>query len=72
MGERCQVWITGVGTATPLGHAYAGFADHLLAGRSGVRRVAGFITERGVRQLFLANAVKVDGQVPKGFKSASQ
>ena len=27
-----------------------------------VRRVAGFITERGVRQLFLANAVKVGPQ----------
>jgi 3-oxoacyl-[acyl-carrier-protein] synthase II len=36
------VWITGVGTATPLGHTYAAFADHLLAGRSGVDRVHGF------------------------------
>jgi hypothetical protein len=27
-----------------------------------VRKVAGFITERGVRQLFLANAVKVGPQ----------
>jgi 3-oxoacyl-[acyl-carrier-protein] synthase II len=36
------VWITGVGTATPLGHTYAAFADHLLAGRSGVERVQGF------------------------------
>jgi 3-oxoacyl-[acyl-carrier-protein] synthase II len=36
------VWITGVGTATPLGHTYATFADHLLAGRSGVERVHGF------------------------------
>jgi 3-oxoacyl-[acyl-carrier-protein] synthase II len=36
------VWITGVGTATPLGNTYAGFADQLLAGRSGVGRVEGF------------------------------
>src|SRR5579884_3268244 len=36
------VWITGVGTATPLGNTYADFADHLLAGRSGVGRVHGF------------------------------
>jgi 3-oxoacyl-[acyl-carrier-protein] synthase II len=36
------VWITGVGTATPLGHTPATFADHLLAGRSGIDRVQGF------------------------------
>ena len=36
------VWITGVGTATPLGNTYAAFADRLLAGRSGVERVRGF------------------------------
>jgi 3-oxoacyl-[acyl-carrier-protein] synthase II len=37
-----EVWITGVGTATPLGHHYAAIADNLLAGRSGVRSVTGF------------------------------
>jgi 3-oxoacyl-[acyl-carrier-protein] synthase II len=31
-----------VGTATPLGNTYQEFADHLLAGRSGVERVSGF------------------------------
>jgi 3-oxoacyl-[acyl-carrier-protein] synthase II len=36
------VWITGVGTATPLGHAYADVAGRLLAGHSGVGRVSGF------------------------------
>jgi 3-oxoacyl-[acyl-carrier-protein] synthase II len=40
--ERPAVWITGVGTATPLGHTYERFAEALLAGRSGVERVAGF------------------------------
>jgi 3-oxoacyl-[acyl-carrier-protein] synthase II len=39
------VWITGVGTATPLGHSYREVADNLLAGRSGVRRVLGFDIE---------------------------
>jgi 3-oxoacyl-[acyl-carrier-protein] synthase II len=40
------VWITGVGTATSLGHAFEPFADRLLEGRSGVARVAGFdVTE---------------------------
>jgi 3-oxoacyl-[acyl-carrier-protein] synthase II len=37
-----EVWITGVGTATPLGHSYREVADNLLAGRSGVRQVRGF------------------------------
>jgi 3-oxoacyl-[acyl-carrier-protein] synthase II len=36
------VWITGVGTATPLGHTYTDFANQLLAGRSGVSRVQRF------------------------------
>jgi 3-oxoacyl-[acyl-carrier-protein] synthase II len=37
-----DVWITGVGVATPLGHTYRDLADNLLAGRSGVRRVTAF------------------------------
>ncbi len=36
------VWITGVGTATPLGMTYADLADNLLAGKSGVTRVTHF------------------------------
>jgi 3-oxoacyl-[acyl-carrier-protein] synthase II len=39
-----EVWITGVGVATPLGHTYRDFADGLLAGRSGVRAVTAFDT----------------------------
>ncbi|HTU17065.1 MAG TPA: beta-ketoacyl-[acyl-carrier-protein] synthase family protein [Gemmataceae bacterium] len=42
MKQANAAWITGVGTATPLGHTYPAFADHLLAGRSGVDRVRGF------------------------------
>jgi 3-oxoacyl-[acyl-carrier-protein] synthase II len=36
------VWITGVGTCTPLGDSGDEFADNLLAGRSGIGRVEGF------------------------------
>jgi 3-oxoacyl-[acyl-carrier-protein] synthase II len=44
VSRTTPVWITGVGTATPLGHSYQEVADNILAGRSGVRRVAGFDT----------------------------
>jgi 3-oxoacyl-[acyl-carrier-protein] synthase II len=36
------VWITGVGTANPLGNSFAASADGFLAGRSGVRPVTHF------------------------------
>jgi 3-oxoacyl-[acyl-carrier-protein] synthase II len=36
------VWITGVGTATPLGNSYDAVAGNLLAGHSGVGTVSGF------------------------------
>jgi 3-oxoacyl-[acyl-carrier-protein] synthase II len=42
VSQHGGVWITGVGTATPLGDTFAAFADELLAGRSGVDRVTGF------------------------------
>jgi 3-oxoacyl-[acyl-carrier-protein] synthase II len=46
VSDHGGVWITGVGTATPLGNTFAAFADELLAGRSGVDRVTGFdVTE---------------------------
>jgi 3-oxoacyl-[acyl-carrier-protein] synthase II len=34
-----QIWITGLGTANPLGHDYRTVAENLLAGKSGVRAV---------------------------------
>jgi 3-oxoacyl-[acyl-carrier-protein] synthase II len=37
-----EIWITGVGAATALGHSFSAIADNLLAGRSGVRRVSRF------------------------------
>ena len=40
--SRSGVWITGLGAATPLGHTFDQFADHLLAGRSGVEFVTDF------------------------------
>jgi 3-oxoacyl-[acyl-carrier-protein] synthase II len=36
------VWITGVGTCTPLGDSYGDFARNLLAGQCGIQRVEGF------------------------------
>jgi 3-oxoacyl-[acyl-carrier-protein] synthase II len=42
VSRHSAAWITGVGTATPLGNTYADFADNLLAGRSGVDRVTAF------------------------------
>ncbi len=42
MSQTTEVWITGVGAATPLGCDYRSIADHLLEGRSGVRRVTRF------------------------------
>lgn len=40
--ERCPVWITGVGTASPQGHTFSAFANSLLAGRSSIAPVTGF------------------------------
>jgi 3-oxoacyl-[acyl-carrier-protein] synthase II len=46
VNQPSAVWITGVGTATPLGNTYPEFASRLLAGESGVSTVAGFdVTE---------------------------
>ena len=42
MSHSSAVWITGVGTATPLGDNYQAVADNLLAGRSGVAKVDHF------------------------------
>jgi 3-oxoacyl-[acyl-carrier-protein] synthase II len=39
---REAVWVTGVGTANPLGNSFTATADNLLAGRSGVRTVTRF------------------------------
>lgn len=37
-----DVWITGLGAATPLGHAFEPIAANLLKGRSGIRAVTEF------------------------------
>ncbi len=46
MPTRQPIWITGLGTANPLGNSYVATADNLLAGRSGVRAVAKFDVSR--------------------------
>jgi 3-oxoacyl-[acyl-carrier-protein] synthase II len=46
VSQATAVWITGVGAATPIGHTYEAIADGLLAGRSGIHKVATFdVTE---------------------------
>ena len=42
LSQRTEVWISGVGAATPLGFRYDEIAANLLAGHSGVRRVESF------------------------------
>ncbi len=42
MSSPSPIWITGVGAATPLGHSFDTIADALLAGRSGIGKVADF------------------------------
>ncbi len=42
MSDGNEVWITGVGTANPLGSSFQETADNLLAGRSGIVRVTDF------------------------------
>jgi 3-oxoacyl-[acyl-carrier-protein] synthase II len=42
LGHAAEVWVTGVGAATPLGTTYEAIANGLLEGRSGVRHVTGF------------------------------
>jgi 3-oxoacyl-[acyl-carrier-protein] synthase II len=45
------VWITGVGTANPLGTTYETTAEALLAGASGVRKVTEFSPPEGLCQI---------------------
>jgi 3-oxoacyl-[acyl-carrier-protein] synthase II len=42
VSDATPIWITGIGAVTPLGTAYECIADGLLAGVSGVRKVATF------------------------------
>jgi 3-oxoacyl-[acyl-carrier-protein] synthase II len=42
VNKAADIWITGVGAATPVGHTFKGIADNLLCGRSGVGRVRDF------------------------------
>jgi 3-oxoacyl-[acyl-carrier-protein] synthase II len=62
------VWITGVGTATALGHTYAAVADGLLAGRSGVRAVTHFDV---AKHRCKVAAMTGDVPAPPGFDAAA-
>ncbi|MCS7167947.1 MAG: beta-ketoacyl-[acyl-carrier-protein] synthase family protein [Gemmatales bacterium] len=45
MNQDGQVWITGLGLATPLGNDLAEFTDNLLRGRCAIRRVSKMVIE---------------------------
>jgi 3-oxoacyl-[acyl-carrier-protein] synthase II len=51
MRRRNAVWITGVGTASPLGNSYPASAANLLAGKSGVRAVTDFDVSKHPSQI---------------------
>ncbi len=65
----CPVWITGVGTCTPLGSSVADFAAQLLAGRSAVGRVEGFRVEDHPSQIAgqVAAVPCPEGEEPAAF-----
>lgn len=67
MSMRSDVWITGVGATTPLGHDFATFAENLLAGKSGVASHALLPGELGGRQN-IASAGSIP--VPPGWDEA--
>jgi 3-oxoacyl-[acyl-carrier-protein] synthase II len=49
--NREAIWITGVGAATPLGDTYQEFAERLLAGHSGIRRITQFPVDEHPAQI---------------------
>jgi 3-oxoacyl-[acyl-carrier-protein] synthase II len=67
VSARADVWITGVGVATPLGHSYDALADGLLAGRSGVRTVTAFDVSSHPSQIA---GVLAPVPCPAGFDAA--
>jgi 3-oxoacyl-[acyl-carrier-protein] synthase II len=68
LNRPSEVWITGVGAATPLGNSLDEIADNLLNGRSGVRKVTRFdVTD---------HPSQIGGQIdelpcPDGFDAAA-
>jgi 3-oxoacyl-[acyl-carrier-protein] synthase II len=62
-----SIWITGVGTATPLGNSFQAVGDALLSGRSGIRQVATFDVSEHPCQI--AGQV-VDVPCPQDFDAA--
>jgi 3-oxoacyl-[acyl-carrier-protein] synthase II len=62
------IWITGVGTANPLGHDLDSVAANLLAGKSGIQAITGLDLDE--------HSSKIAGRlgtvpVPSGFETAS-
>ncbi len=42
MSQRDPIWITGIGALTPVGASFREASEQLIAGRTGIRAVAGF------------------------------
>ncbi len=63
------VWITGVGAGTPLGWDYQTIADHLLAGKSGIRKVESFDVSQHPSQIagILDPIPRPPSQAPEAF-----
>jgi 3-oxoacyl-[acyl-carrier-protein] synthase II len=71
MRRHEAVWITGVGTANPLGTTFEQCADAFLAGRSGVREVTSFdVSEHASRVASLLEHVPVPAGWDEGAFAA--
>jgi 3-oxoacyl-[acyl-carrier-protein] synthase II len=67
MKRQERIWITGLGTANPLGNDYATVAENLLAGKSGVRPITDLDLDE--------HSCKIAGRfepvpVPRGWEAA--
>jgi 3-oxoacyl-[acyl-carrier-protein] synthase II len=68
MNPRAEVWITGVGAGTPLGHSFPAAADSLLAGRSGIRPITAFEVSDHPSRIA---GMLADIPTPPGFDAAA-
>src|SRR2546423_8895078 len=68
-----RVVITGIGVISPLGIGTRSFWENLLAGRSGVRRIAAFDPGGFPSQIAgEVPAFKVNDYVPKSYRKAAK
>lgn len=64
-----RVVVTGMGSVSPFGRGVDALMDGLRQGRSGVRRVEGIESVKGLRSLIAATAPGIDGkEIPRKFR----